>query len=99
PHCRGHSSPTRRSSDLPGTVYMAVVRSPYAHATIKSVDTTKAAAAEGVVAVFSGADLADDWKASLPTAWLPTEDTEARPSSRRRDRKSTRLNSSHRTIS
>ena len=60
---------------LPGTVYMAVVRSPYAHARIKSVDTAKAAAADGIVAVFSGADLADDWKASLPTAWLPTEDT------------------------
>jgi carbon-monoxide dehydrogenase large subunit len=62
---------------LPGTVYLAVVRSPYAHARIERVDTSKAAAAEGVVAVFSGADLADDWKASLPTAWLPTEDTNA----------------------
>jgi carbon-monoxide dehydrogenase large subunit len=60
---------------LPGTVYMAVVRSPYAHARIVSVDTSAAAAAEGVVAAFSGADLADDWKTSLPTAWLPTEDT------------------------
>src|ERR1700736_811866 len=62
---------------LPGTVYMALVRSPYAHARITSVDTSKATAAEGVVAAFSGAELADDWKASLPTAWLPTEDTAA----------------------
>jgi carbon-monoxide dehydrogenase large subunit len=60
---------------LPGTIYMALVRSPYAHARISGVDTKQAAAAEGVVAVFSGADLAEDWKASLPTAWLPTEDT------------------------
>jgi carbon-monoxide dehydrogenase large subunit len=60
---------------LPGTIYMALVRSPYAHARIAGVDTKQAAAAEGVVAVFSGADLAEDWKASLPTAWLPTEDT------------------------
>src|SRR5919204_6281717 len=62
---------------LPGTVWMAVVRSPYAHARIDAVDTSAAAAAEGVVAVFTGADLADDWKASMPTAWLPTEDTNA----------------------
>jgi carbon-monoxide dehydrogenase large subunit len=62
---------------LPGTVYMAVVRSPYGHARLNGVDTSAAAAAEGVVAVFTGADLADDWKASLPTAWLPTEETKA----------------------
>jgi carbon-monoxide dehydrogenase large subunit len=64
---------------LPGTVYMALVRSPYAHARIVAVDTTAAAGAPGVVAAFSGADLADDWKSSLPTAWLPTEDTKAPP--------------------
>ena len=47
---------------LPGTVFMAVVRSPYPHARIKSVNLDAARAAEGVVAAFSGADLADDWK-------------------------------------
>ena len=30
-----------------------------------------------VVAAWSGADLADEWKGSLPCAWIPTEDTNA----------------------
>jgi len=60
--------------DLPGTVVMAVVRSPYAHATITSIDTAAAKAAEGVVAVFTGAELRDDWKAAMPCAWSVTED-------------------------
>jgi carbon-monoxide dehydrogenase large subunit len=60
-----------------GTVFLAVVRSPYAHARIVSVDTDAARSAPGVVAAFSGAELAEDWKASLPTAWLPTEETNA----------------------
>jgi aerobic carbon-monoxide dehydrogenase large subunit len=59
---------------LPGMVWMAVVRSPYAHARIRSVDLGAARGAEGVVAAFSGADLADDWKAGLPCAWPVTED-------------------------
>src|SRR5919204_2049349 len=60
---------------LPGMVWMAVVRSPYAHARITSVDVTPALAHRGVIAAFSGEDLADEWQASLPCAWLPTEDT------------------------
>jgi aerobic carbon-monoxide dehydrogenase large subunit len=60
---------------LPGMVWAAVVRSPYAHARITSVDLSKAREAEGVVAAFSGADLAEDWKATLPCVWLVTEDT------------------------
>src|SRR3970282_1631626 len=64
---------------LPGTVTMAVVRSPYAHARIKSVNLDAARAAEGVVAAFSGADLADDWKGSLPCAWRVTEDIKMPP--------------------
>ncbi len=59
---------------LPGTLAMMVVRSPYAHARIRSVDLSAARAAEGVVAVFSGADLRDDWKNGLPCAWPVTED-------------------------
>jgi len=57
-----------------GMVWMAVVRSPFAHARIKAVDVSKARAAEGVVAAFSGADLAPDWAAPLPCAWPVTED-------------------------
>ncbi|MFO7572731.1 MAG: molybdopterin cofactor-binding domain-containing protein [Gaiellaceae bacterium] len=64
---------------LPGTVYMAVVRSPYAHARITSVNLDAARAAEGVVAAFSGADLADEWAGPLPCAWIVTEDTKNPP--------------------
>ena len=60
---------------LPGMVWAAVVRSPYAHARITSVDLSKALEADGVVAAFSGVDLAEDWKATLPCVWLVTEDT------------------------
>ena len=60
---------------VPGMVWMAVVRSPYAHARIESVDVTPALAHRGVIAAFSGEELAGEWQASLPCAWLPTEDT------------------------
>jgi carbon-monoxide dehydrogenase large subunit len=60
---------------LPGMVWASVVRSPFAHATITSVDVSAARDAEGVVAAFSGADLAEDWAATLPCVWLVTEDT------------------------
>jgi carbon-monoxide dehydrogenase large subunit len=59
---------------LPGMVYVVLVRSPHAHARIRGVDVSKARAAEGVVAVFSGQDLAEDWAGPLPMAWPVTED-------------------------
>lgn len=59
---------------VPGMVWMAVVRSPHAHAKIKKVDLSKAVKADGVVAAFSGDDLADEWAAGLPCAWPVTED-------------------------
>ena len=59
---------------VPGMVWMALVRSPYAHARINGADLSKALAAEGVVAAYSGADLADDIPAGLPCAWPVTED-------------------------
>ena len=64
---------------LPGMLWMAVVRSPYAHARIESIDLTAARAAEGVVAAFSGADLAEDWAGGLPCAWPVTEDIKMPP--------------------
>ncbi len=64
---------------LPASVFMALVRSPYPHARIKSVSLDAARAAEGVVAAFSGADLAEDWKGSLPCAWPVTEDIKMPP--------------------
>jgi carbon-monoxide dehydrogenase large subunit len=62
---------------LPGMVFLGVVRSPYAHARIASVDVRPALAHAGVVAAWSGEDLEDEWHGSLPCAWIPTEDTNA----------------------
>jgi carbon-monoxide dehydrogenase large subunit len=64
---------------LPGTLYMAIVRSPYAHARVANVNLDAARAAEGVVAAFSGADLEKDWAGPLPMAWPVTEDTKNPP--------------------
>jgi CO/xanthine dehydrogenase Mo-binding subunit len=44
---------------FPGTLYGKVIRSPHAHARIKSIDTSKAAALPGVKAVITGADFPD----------------------------------------
>src|ERR671919_874566 len=64
---------------LPGTLAMAVVRSPYAHARINGVNVAAARGAEGVVAAFSGAELADDWAGGMPCAWPVTEDIKMPP--------------------
>jgi carbon-monoxide dehydrogenase large subunit len=60
--------------ELPGMVWMALVRSPYAHARIGEVDLSAAREAPGVVAAFSGEDLADEWAGPLPCAWPVTKD-------------------------
>src|SRR5437867_2711913 len=52
---------------LPGMLYLDIVRSPFAHATIKKIDTAKALALPGVLAVITGQDLA---KYNLH--WMPT---------------------------
>ena len=57
----------------PGTVHVAVLRSPFARARISSIDVTEAARCPGVVGVFTGADLADEWS-RIPCAWPVTED-------------------------
>jgi carbon-monoxide dehydrogenase large subunit len=54
---------------LPGMVYLAIKRSPYGHAKIKSIDTKKAKALPGVVAVFTGQDLMDGGCGPLPCGW------------------------------
>src|SRR6185369_16853044 len=43
---------------LPGTLHVAFVRSIFAHAKINGIDTTEAANTPGVVAVFTGQDIA-----------------------------------------
>src|SRR4029077_14218212 len=45
---------------LPGMAFGYVLRSPHAHARIRAIDTSKAKAAPGVLAVLTGAD----WQAS-----------------------------------
>lgn len=63
---------------LTGMLHLAMVRSPYAHARITSVDTSAAQESEGVVAVLTGEDV-KDLQGSLPTAWPITEDQKAPP--------------------
>ena len=43
---------------LPGMLHAAVLRSPHAHARIRSIDVSRARALPGVVAVMTGADVA-----------------------------------------
>lgn len=52
---------------LPGMTYAAILRSPHAHARIRSINTAKAAALPGVIGVYTGQDFAD--LPPLPCAW------------------------------
>src|SRR5713101_3268767 len=52
---------------LPGMLHMELLRSPYAHARIRSIDTSRAAALPGVVAVVTG-----ELMAQHNLAWMPT---------------------------
>ncbi|CAN7177191.1 xanthine dehydrogenase family protein molybdopterin-binding subunit [Knoellia sp. LjRoot47] len=58
---------------LPGMLHLAMVRSPLAHATIAGIDTEAARQAPGVIAVFTGADIADIQGVNI-TAWPITTD-------------------------
>ena len=51
---------------LAGTTHLAILRSPYAHANIRSIDTSGAKGMPGVLAVFTGADIPYN---PLPMAW------------------------------
>ena len=59
-----------------GQLWMGMVRSTMAHARITGIDTSEAAAMDGVHAVYTGADLNGMglWAAPLPCAWPVTED-------------------------
>ncbi len=46
--------------NLPGQVHAVLVRSPHAHARIRAIDTAPALRAPGVLAVYTGADVARD---------------------------------------
>ncbi|ANH95758.1 carbon monoxide dehydrogenase [Streptomyces sp. SAT1] len=56
-----------------GLLHLAFLRSPMAHARITRVDVSAALERPGVVAAFTGRDLADGL-GSLPCAWPVTED-------------------------
>jgi carbon-monoxide dehydrogenase large subunit len=52
---------------LPGMLHMELLRSPVAHARIRSIDTSRAAAVPGVIAVVTG-----ELMAQHNLAWMPT---------------------------
>lgn len=55
---------------LPKQTHAVFVRSPHAHATIKGIDTSKAAKAPGVLGIFTGEDVAADKVGGLICGWM-----------------------------
>jgi carbon-monoxide dehydrogenase large subunit len=55
---------------LPGQSYGVFLRSPHAHARIKSIGLDEAKKAPGVIAIYTGQDLADAKVGGLPCGWL-----------------------------
>jgi carbon-monoxide dehydrogenase large subunit len=55
---------------LPGQTAGVFLRSPHAHANIRSINLDAAKKAPGVVAIFTGADLAEAKVGGLPCGWL-----------------------------
>ena len=53
----------------PGQAYATFVRSPHAHAKINGIDTSNAVSAPGVLAVYTGKELADDGIGPLICGW------------------------------
>ena len=58
---------------LPGTLHMAILRSPYAHAKITKIDVSPALQRPNVVAAFSAAELGD-LNGSIPCVWPVVDD-------------------------
>jgi aerobic carbon-monoxide dehydrogenase large subunit len=76
---RGRFTDDVRPADATGTLHAALLRSPYAHARIRSVSPDRARGMPGVVAVVTGEDLLDS-VAPLPTNWvLPGMQVPAHP--------------------
>jgi carbon-monoxide dehydrogenase large subunit len=64
---------------LTGMVYAAILRSPHAHARIRSIDTSAAQEAPGVLAVYTGAET-DGVLNPIPCAWVvPNSDVKQVP--------------------
>jgi carbon-monoxide dehydrogenase large subunit len=60
--------------NVTGALHVALIRSPHAHARVRSIDSSEAQSQPGVVAVFTGADLRGDWAGPMPCAWPVVED-------------------------
>ena len=60
--------------DVPGMVWMAVVRSPLGHARINGVNLGPALEIPGVLGAFTAKDLTGEWAGPLPCVWPVTED-------------------------
>ncbi|MEA2402269.1 MAG: aerobic carbon-monoxide dehydrogenase large subunit [Thermoleophilaceae bacterium] len=56
---------------LPGMLHAVLIRSTHAHATITSIDTSGAKEHAGVVAVYTGEELAGDFAGPIPMVWAP----------------------------
>jgi aerobic carbon-monoxide dehydrogenase large subunit len=95
PSSDGIGAPVRRTEDrrfltgkgtytddvkFPRQAYMALVRSPHAHAVIRHIDAADARQMPGVIAVFTGAQLQADGVGPLPCIWQIT-DRHGRPMS------------------
>jgi len=57
--------------NLPDMLHAAFLRSDYAHARIKSIDTSQAAALPGVVGVFTAEDMGEGWEPGPPLVSPP----------------------------
>jgi aerobic carbon-monoxide dehydrogenase large subunit len=55
---------------LHGMTYAHFIRSPHAHAKVKSIDSSEAMKMEGVVAVLTGKELVDDKIGNLICGWM-----------------------------
>jgi carbon-monoxide dehydrogenase large subunit len=53
----------------PGQTHAHILRSPHAHAAIKAIDTAAARAMPGVIAIFTGVDLAAENIGGIPCGW------------------------------
>ena len=54
---------------LQGMVHAQIVRSPYAHARIVSIDKSEAEGMPGVIAIYTGQDVAESGVGGVPAGW------------------------------
>ena len=65
-------------TNLPGQLHAVFLRSPHAHAKIRSIETAAAVAAPGVRAIYTGQDYAADGLA-MPKAAMPRKKADGSP--------------------